>query len=185
MKKQKLTFKIDGGLEKVSLLYAAAENNKQSVESYGQNPASLLQALSIEPSREIRISEGYKKLASTLSTIDFGKWHDTLEPETDKNSFNLQQKAFTSLWYAVNGYDPALQAGKLNEDFKEANLVVVLITMTITITMASTNGYNDTIKDQPAYRTPASDGPKFATRGELAYMSRYAQTIAEQIGWFS
>ena len=185
MKKQKLTFKVDGGLEKVSALYAAAQNNKQAVENYGQNPASLLQALSVEPSREIRISEGYKKLASTMDTINFGKWHDTFEPRTETTSYTLQQKAFTSLWYAVNGYDPALQAGKMGDDFEQANAVVVVVTFTMTVTMASTNGYSDKFKEIPAYRTPTQDGPKFAGKEELAYMSRYAQTVAEQIGWFS
>ena len=89
MAKQKLTFKIDGGLEKISRLYASAESDKQALNTYGENPAALLEALSVTPEREIRLSAGYRKLAETMDTIDLSQWHDAFEPQTEKHDLSL------------------------------------------------------------------------------------------------
>lgn len=185
--KQKLTFKVDGGLEKVSELYAKADN-AQALQTYGENPAALLEALSVEPTQQIRVSAGYKKLADEMDNIDFGTWRDTFEGCTD----SLQPKALTSLWYAVNGYEPVIHAGGLGDEFNNSMTVSISITVTITMTMTMTmtstvaSGYdrvNEQMNVTGGHAPPK--GPQMAHRKDLTYMARHAQTMAEQIGWFS
>jgi hypothetical protein len=135
MAKQKLTFKIEGGLDKVSELYAAS-NNAADLQTYGENPAALLQALSITSEKEIRISSGYKKLAEEMGNIDFGQWLNTFEPATEESARNLQIKPLTSLWQTVNGYTPVIQAitGKAEDSM---NMVVEMITVVAAVAAAA------------------------------------------------
>src|SRR4051812_24895592 len=114
MKKQKLKFKVDGGLARLSELYTAAEQDERAADSYWQNPGALLEALNVAPSKEIRISPGYKKLADSMDGIDFTKWHGTFDHSRNDGDLCVQEKAFTSLWHAVAGADrDMLEAGRL------------------------------------------------------------------------
>ncbi len=190
MTKQKLTFKVDGGLKKLAGFYATAEKEEKAADIYWQKPEALLEALDVAPAKEIRISSGYKKLADTMETIDFEKWHGSFDRTRDDGDLNIQETAFTSLYHAVAGADrDALQAGRLGDNFGQAMTVTITMTMTMTITITVTmtmtvtvtSGYN---KDEPK-RLPVPGGPSFASAAELGVMARYAQTVADHIGWFA
>jgi hypothetical protein len=188
MTKQKLTFKVDGGLKKLAGFYATAEKEENAADTYWQKPEALLEALNVAPSKEIRISSGYKKLADTMQAIDFEKWHGSFDRTRDDGDLGIQETAFTSLYHAVAGADKAaLQMGRLGEDFGQAMTITMTMTMTITITITMTmtvtvtSGYE---KDRNE-RVPLPGGPKFASSAELGVMSRYAQTVADHIGWFA
>lgn len=186
--KQKLKFKVDGGLARLSELYTAAEQDERAADSYWQNPGALLEALNVAPSKEIRISEGYKKLADSMETIDFAKWNGTFD-RSRGDGMGVQETAFTSLWHAVAGADRAtLEAGRLGDDFGQAYTITMTMTMTMTITITVTMTMTVTVtsgyqKDEQK-RLPVPGGPSFAA-ADVARMSRYAQTLADHVGWFS
>ncbi|MBI1215569.1 MAG: hypothetical protein GC185_07105 [Alphaproteobacteria bacterium] len=176
MTKQKLKFKVDGGLRKLADFYDSAQQEKSASEAYWNNPAALLEALDVAPEKEIRISGGYKKLADTMDSVDFKKWNDTFDHDMKDNGLYVQPKPYASLWNAV---DPeSLQAGDLGDAFDRAyNVVVVLITITVTVTV--TSGY---IRDEDSRRPATPNAPKFSG---IPQMSSYAQSVADQVGWFS
>jgi hypothetical protein len=183
--KQKLKFKVDGGLKKLSEFYATAEKEAGASDMYWKNPAALLEALEVAPSKEIRISSGYKKLADTMDTIDFEKWHGTFDMSRDDGDLGVQEKAFTSLWHAVAGADrDALEAGRLNDKFEQALTVTVTVTITITITMTMTMTSTVTSGRKEEPRAPVPGAPSLAPR-DLAMMSRYAQTIADHMSLYA
>ena len=153
MSKQRLTFKVDGGLKKLSEFYSTAGSDEFAVDAYWKNPAALLEALSVAPAKEIRISSGYKHLADTMGDVDFNGWQ-------------------------AEGA-PIMQAGKLNDDFTQAFTSVSVAVVVVVITVTVTSGYK---KEEPVQRLPVPGGPSFAS---VAEMSRHAQTVAEQVGWFS
>lgn len=151
MSKQRLTFKVDGGLKKLSEFYASADKDTAATETYWHNPAALLEALEVCPAKEIRISSGYKQLAETMVDVDFGQW-------------------------SAEG-SPMLNAGKLTDDFSQAFTTVSVAVVVVVVTVTVTSGYN---REEPA-RLPVPGAPKFG----IADMARHAQTVAEQVGWFS
>jgi hypothetical protein len=154
MSKQRLTFKVEGGLKKLSEFYSSKGGEAAATDTYWKNPGALLEALSVAPSKEIRISAGYKHLADTMGDVDFNGWQ-------------------------AEGA-PVMQAGKLNDDFIHAFTSVSVAVVVVVITVTVTSGYN---REEPAQqRLPVPGGPKFAN---VAEMSRHAQTVAEQVGWFS
>ena len=57
--------------------------------------------------------------------------------------------------------------------------MLMMMTVTVTITVTVTSGHRR--EDKPAVPT----GPSFASAAEVAMMSRYAQTVADHVGWFS
>ena len=154
MTKRRLTFKVEGGLKKLSELYASADKDHKATDTYWHNPGALLEALSVAPSKEIRISSGYKQLADTMDKVDFGQWQ-------------------------AEG-SPALQAGRLGDDFGQAFTTVSVAVVVVVVTVTVTTGYTED-KRTPA-RVPVPGGPKFASVEDMA---RHAQTVAEQVGWFS
>lgn len=189
MTKQKLKFKVDGGLAKLSELYTAADKDEGAADAYWQNPGALLEALNVAPSKEIRISPGYKKLADSMDAIDFAKWNDTFDHSRD-DGMSVQENAFTSLWHSVDGADRAtLEAGRLGDDFGQAYTITMTMTMTMTITITVTMTMTVTItsgysRDENQRKLPVPGGPSFAT-ADVARMTRYAQTLADHVGWFS
>lgn len=155
MRKQRLTFKVDGGLKKLSEFYSSADKDTAAADTYWKNPGALLEALAVSPSKEIRISSGYKQLADTMDKVDFGQWH-------------------------AEGV-PMLNAGKLGDDFGNAFTSVSVAVVVVVVTVTVVSGHHRE-QEAPAQRLPVPGGPKFA---EIADMSRHAQTVAEQVGWFS
>jgi hypothetical protein len=190
MTKQKLTFKVDGGLKKLADFYATAEKEEKAADTYWQKPEALLEALNVAPSKEIRISSGYRKLAASMETIDFEKWHGSFDRTRDDGDLGVQETAFTSLYQTVAGADiDVLQMGRLGDDFGHAMTITMTMTMTMTITITVTMTMTVTItsgysKEEPQ-RLPVPGGPKFASAAELGVMARYAQTVADHIGWFA
>ncbi len=184
MTKQKLTFKIDGGLKKLSAFYAGAAED--AATTYWQRPSALLEALAVAPAKEIRLSSGYKKLADALDTLDYGLYHETLSAK-ESSACGTNANVFTSLWHAVSGHDE-LQAGGLTDEFNEGPIVAVAVSM-ITVSVAFVNLSGSNYKDEkdreqrPGYRVPA--GPRFASTEQLRDMAHHAQIVADQISWFS
>lgn len=191
MTKQKLKFKIEGGLNKLSELYTATDKDSTATDTYWENPSALLEALSVAPSKEIRISQGYRKLAETMGGINFEELRGSFDyTRTDDG---VQAKPLTTILSAVAGVAPeVIRAGGLKDDFGKEGFNTISIsisismtmtmTMTIMMTMVSTStstvsfGYED--KKKPP------GGPKFSAC-EMAAMSRYAQTVADHISLFS
>ena len=183
-KKQKLTFKVEGGLSRLSAFYAGAADD--AATTYWQRPSALLEALSAAPAKEIRLSSGYKKLADALDTLDYGLYHETLSAK-ETAPCGTNPGVFTSLWHAVSGHDDTLQAGKLGDEFNEGPIVAVAVSMiTVSVAFVNLSGSNHEERkheDRPAYRVPA--GPRFASREQLRDMAHHAQIVADQISWFS
>jgi hypothetical protein len=186
MTKQKLTFKIDGGLKRLSAFYAGAADD--AATTYWQRPSALLEALAIAPAKEIRLSSGYKKLADALDSLDYGLYHETLSAREDKSACGTNAGVFTSLWHAVSGYGEGVQAGGLTDEFNEGPIVAVAVSM-ITVSVAFVNLSGSNYKEdkereeRPGYRVPA--GPRFASTEQLRDMAHHAQIVADQISWFS
>lgn len=184
MKKQKLTFKVEGGLKKLSALYASTD--KETADTYWQKPAALLEAFEVAPAKEIRISSGYKKLADALDTLDYGLYHETLAEEGAHNCAGVNPGVFTSLWHAVSGYEPGMQAGRLGDEFNGPIVAVAVSMITVSVAFVNLSGSNerkDDREERPGYRVPA--GPRFASREQLRDMAHHAQIVADQISWFS
>jgi hypothetical protein len=182
MTKQKLKFKVEGGLKRLSEFYAGAAED--AATTYWQNPSALLEALSVAPAKEIRISGGYKKLADALETLDYGLYHDTLMAKaadvcTDEN-------VITSIRHAVAGHDETLNAGTISDEFNRGPIVAVAVSMiTVSVVVVNLSGYqrDEDMEKRPGYRVPA--GPRFATTEQLRDMAHHAQIVADQISWFS
>ena len=183
-KKQKLTFKVEGGLSRLSAFYAGAADD--AATTYWQRPSALLEALSVAPEKEIRLSSGYKKLADALETLDYGLYHETLSAR-EAGPCGTNANVFTSLWHAVGGHDESLQAGRLGDEFNEGPIVAVAVSMiTVSVAFVNLSGSNhreEKHEERPAYRVPA--GPRFATTEQLRDMAHHAQIVADQISWFS
>ena len=152
MTKAKLKFKVEGGLKKLSELYASAEKDAAATDTYWKNPGALLEALAVAPSKEIRISAGYKQLADTMDKVDFGAW-------------------------STDGV-PTLEAGRLGDEFGQAFTSVSVAVVVVVVTVTVVSGY----RDEPVQRAPVPGGPKMASIADMAY---HAQSVAEQVGWFS
>ncbi len=176
MTKQKLKFKLEGGLQKLSDFYATTDTDKTATETYFNNPAALMEALDVTPAKEIRISDGYKKLSDTMGNIDFNKWHDTFDRSAEDCGTAFQDKAFTSLMHAVGGYDAERHAGGLRDDFTQAFTVTSVAVVVVVVTVTVVSGYD---RSAPAQRAPVPGGSR------MSQMSHYAQSVAEQVGWFS
>jgi hypothetical protein len=182
MTKQKLKFKIEGGLQKLADFYSATDKDTHAHDTYWHNPGALLEALAVAPAKEIRISTGYKKLAETAPTIDFDKWTGTFDSGmTDGVTAAPPGTAYASLMQAV---DPAQHCGKISEDFDNAITVTSVAVVVVVVTVTVVSGRADYNKETPA-RLPVPNSPKFMAPNFAAEMSRTAQAVAEQIGWFS
>ncbi len=140
MSKQRLTFKVDGGLKKLSEFYSSKGSEAAATDTYWKNPGALLEALSVAPSKEIRISSGYKQLADTMGDVDFGAWSE-------------------------EGV-PMLNAGRLGDDFGQAFTSVSVAVVVVVITVTVTSGYKP---EQPAQRLPVPGGPKMAGIADMAF----------------
>lgn len=176
MTKQKLKFKVEGGLQKLSELYSRTDNDVSAAATYWHNPAALMEALEVAPAREIRISHGYKKLADTMDKIDFGKWEGTFSRAPEDAGEIFEKTAFNSLMHAVGGVDPALRAGDYGDAFNQSVTITSVAVVVVVVTVTVVSGYQ---KDAPTPRTPVPGAPKFSQ------MAAYAQSVAEQVGWFS
>jgi hypothetical protein len=183
MTKQKLTFKVEGGLSRLSEFYA--ETKEKDPVAYWENPGALLEALSVAPAKEIRLSAGYRKLAEVMDTLDYGLYHDTLAAEGAHNCAGVNPSVFTSLWNTVSGHDTGLQAGRLGDEFNGPIVAVAVSMITVAIAFVNLSGTNERKEDmeRPGYRVPA--GPRFASKDQVRDMAHHAQVVAEQISWFS
>lgn len=184
MKKQKLTFKIDGGLDRLSAFYAGAAED--AATTYWQRPSALLEALDVAPAKEVRLSSGYKKLADALETLDYGLYHETLSAQ-EATPCGVNEGIYTSLWHAVSGHGEGMQAEGLRDKFNDGPIVAVAVSMiTVSVAFVNLSGSNerkDEREQRPAYRVPA--GPRFASAEQLRDMAHHAQIVADRISWFS
>jgi hypothetical protein len=141
MSKQKLKFKVDGGLKKLSELYASSDKDAGATDTYWKNPGALLEALAVAPSKEIRLSSGYKQLADTMGQVDFGSW-------------------------STDGV-PTLEAGRLGDDFGQAFTCTSVAVVVVVVTVTVVSGYH---REEPAQqRLPVPGGPKMASIADMAY----------------
>lgn len=182
MTKQKLKFKIEGGLSKLSELYAGT--NAKMADGYWQNPSMLLEALHVAPSKEIRLSLGYKKLSDALGGFDFGQFYATIE-EQGREECGLNLDVLQRMWDKVGGLDCTVH---IDEKQLQGPIVAVAVSMiTVAVAFVNLSGYNEYKSEkapvQPVYRKPPA-GPKFASREELQNMAQHAQIVADHI-WFS
>lgn len=182
MTKQKLKFKIDGGLSKLSELYAATDS--AGADAYFDNPAALMSALSVEPAREIRLAQGYKKLSDALCSFDFAGFHDVIEEE-GKAPCGLNLNVLQTMWDKVGGLDCTVH---LDEKQLSGPIVAVAVSMiTVAVAFVNLSGRNDDTAEKvpavPVRRKPPA-GPKFASREELHIMAQHAQIVADHI-WLS
>lgn len=175
MTKQKLKFKVEGGLRKLSEFYSNCDHDLNATETYWKNPGALMEALEVAPAKEIRISHGYKKLADTIDKIDFEKWESTFGRASEECG-PFQEKAFNSLLHAVGGYTPALHAGDFRDDFEQAFTITTVAVAVVVVTVTVVSGHQ---REAPTPRTPVPGSPKFQQ------MALYAQSVADQVGWFS
>lgn len=151
MTKQKLKFKVEGGLNRLSDFYAATDTDLTATDTYWHNPAALMEALEVAPAREIRISTGYKKLAETMDKVDFGKWHGTFDRTTEDCEANFQDKAFNSLMHAVGGSDTPLHAGTYGEKFNQAFTVTSVAVVVVVVTVTVVSGYQAPASPEPPF----------------------------------
>jgi hypothetical protein len=136
-----LKFKVEGGLKKLSEFYATAEKDAGATDTYWHNPAALLEALEVAPSKEIRISAGYKQLADTMGQVDFGSW-------------------------STDGV-PTLEAGRLGDDFGQAFTCTSVAVVVVVITVTVVSGYH---REEPAQqRLPVPGGPKMASIADMTH----------------
>ena len=180
--KEKLKFKVAGGLGKLSDFYAGT--GADAAETYFNNPAALLEALEVAPAKEIRISSGYKKLADSMEEIDFGLYHSTFSEEGVRDCSGVNLNVLTSLWNTVGG-DCAVQAGPLKKDFNDPIVAVAVSMITVAVAFVNLSGMNEDKVNRNVPQKKPPGGPAFASREQLHQMAHHAQIVADHISWFS
>jgi hypothetical protein len=188
MTKQKLTFKVEKGLEKIAGIYAAADKDAGAAQAYFDNPAALMEALQVAPHREIRLSPGYKRLADALCSFDFDSYQAELA-DGPKGECGLSLPILDNMWKKVSGVDCAIH---IDRELIAGPIVAVAVSMiTVAVAFVNLSGRNeDEVGDKtpvaPAVRRPrVPGGPKFsATKEELQHLAQHAQIVADHI-WLS
>lgn len=181
MTKQKLKFKIEGGLSKLSELYAGTDAKMS--DSYWHNPAQLMEALQVAPAKEIRLSSGYKKLADALGDFDFGGFHAAIEEE-GKAPCGLNLNVLQTMWDRVGGLDCTVH---IDQKLVQGPIVAVAVSMiTVAVAFVNLSGKNDDVAERgpppaPIYKRKPPAGPKFATREDMHIMAQHAQVVADHL----
>ena len=190
MARKTLQFKVPGGLKKVSEFYLAHDGKTEDLNTYWHDPAALLKHFTDQPvSAQIKLSEGYKKLADTMDTVNFDRWIESFEEgKRADDGPSVNACALTSLWHSVSGYDAgAMQLSGMRDKFNSMTvtiLMMVTVTITVTITVASGSPDGEDMDDEaPGSRSPGIMPP--VSKLKLQHMTQHAQIIADHIGWFS
>ena len=177
-----LKFKVDDGLQKISNLYEKLDRDPHALDACWEKPEMLLDGIVETSGRDIEFSQGYKRLADAMSSIEFEQIRETVKPEDAHKLAITEDKAVTMLRNAVCGrsVDDVMDFGAISDDFNNPSIVAVVVLM-ITVTVTSGSVINDR-------ETPNPKGPSLGMiqrQQQLAQLTAHAQTVADQLGWYA
>jgi hypothetical protein len=179
MSRPLLKFRVQGGLEKISQLYDRLDETPDAIQACWDRPQALLEGLVDEVSPDIALSDGYRRLADAMSSLDLSAWCSTF-PHADIDELKpVDAGAVADLHERITGDE--LFAGISDDDFNKASITMIMVMMvTVTVTVTVTSG---TAIEQPGIK-PGVPGPGLRA-AQLAQLSAHAQIVADGLGRYA
>jgi hypothetical protein len=180
-----LKFKVDDGLGKIAALYESLDTMPDALETCWNQPEILMQnMLQNRPAHDIHLSGGYKKLADSLSTLDLNAWCQSFAFSTSGDLPSIDLNALAALKDAIcpgeEGISPLMAMKNVGGVQVSTSVMVTIVTVAIVVAVASLSG-NPTITPDNTPKPPSLGLEK----SRLKQLSAHAQSIADQLGWFS